>query len=555
MKKLVFALIVLVFLVVPCLGENSLVVLETNFGDIAIELFDVNAPNTVDNFLWYVNSGFYDGTIFHRVIPEFMIQGGAFEPNGFEREPNDPIDHEAYNGLLNLRGTISMALPPSEPNAGTSGFFINVIHSHWLDYQEGEYHTVFGHVISDMNVVDAISITPTTNTNPDDPVVINTATQVLSYCLEEIDGDLDDDCKVDFNDYAILAVDWLADDIHEEENWGQTLDMQAENDHDISGEIFVWEDRRLGNDGIYMYDLDTDSEYTLIDNTSLPEREPAISGNIVVWRDYRNFFSTGTDIYAADITDMNLPDEFAVSTAANGQMTPAIDGNIIVWDDYRDGKHDIYGYNLSTESEFAVVTTAAAQQEPAVAGDVVVWRDNRNGNLDIYGYDISSDTEFVICEDTADQYVPKISGDMVIWADERNFRVDLYAADISDINDINDFLIAENVINYDISGEIVVWEALDGSESDIYGYDLLKEEEFLVSDANGDQIEPVISDKMVAWRDFRDVNTANDLYWRQLCDVQLAGDLNNDCSVGFDDLKILAGRWLDCNLFPADACW
>ena len=114
MKQIVFALAVLVFLAVPCLAQNSLVVLETNYGDIAIELYDVNAPNIVDNFLWYVNSDFYDGTIFHRVIFEFMIQGGTFEPNHFERDANDPIDHEAYNGLLNLRGTISMAL--SEPN-------------------------------------------------------------------------------------------------------------------------------------------------------------------------------------------------------------------------------------------------------------------------------------------------------------------------------------------------------------------------------------------------------------------------------------------------------
>lgn len=136
----------------------------TNRGAIAVELDPAKAPVTVANFLHYVNSGFYNGTIFHRVIPGFMIQGGGFT-TGFVQKPTQAaIINEANNGLSNQRGTIAMART-SLPNSATSQFFINVADNKFLDYRsptmQGAGYAVFGHVTHGMKVVDAIVNTPT----------------------------------------------------------------------------------------------------------------------------------------------------------------------------------------------------------------------------------------------------------------------------------------------------------------------------------------------------------------------------------------------------------
>ena len=141
----------------------------TNMGAITVELDAGKAPKTVENFLSYVKSGFYNGTIFHRVIPGFMIQGGGFTPDFRQKPTKAPIVNEANNGLSNLRGTIAMART-SFPNSATSQFFINVADNKFLDYSaptmRGAGYAVFGHVTSGMNVVDQIVSTPTSAAGP-----------------------------------------------------------------------------------------------------------------------------------------------------------------------------------------------------------------------------------------------------------------------------------------------------------------------------------------------------------------------------------------------------
>lgn len=131
----------------------------TSLGNITIELDDVKAPNTALNFLEYVKSGFYSGTLFHRVIPGFMIQGGGMEPGMQEKDTLKPIKHEGENGLKNLRGTIAMART-NDPHSATSQFFINTVDSSFLDFTrpggQGWGYTVFGKVIDGMDTVDAI---------------------------------------------------------------------------------------------------------------------------------------------------------------------------------------------------------------------------------------------------------------------------------------------------------------------------------------------------------------------------------------------------------------
>ena len=140
-------------------GEKPHVLVETNLGSFELELFPDQAPKSVANFLEYVSSGFYNGTVFHRVIDGFMIQGGGFTPD-YERKPtNAPIVNEADNGLKNQRGTIAMART-MEPNSATAQFFINVKDNDFLNHTSktprGWGYAVFGKVVKGMDVVDKI---------------------------------------------------------------------------------------------------------------------------------------------------------------------------------------------------------------------------------------------------------------------------------------------------------------------------------------------------------------------------------------------------------------
>ncbi len=152
----------------------------TSKGTIVVELYPDKAPQTVSNFIRYVRSGFYDGTIFHRVIPGFMIQGGGFTKDLKRKDTGRPIINEAYNGLKNLRGTIAMARTPF-PHSATSQFFINVVDNPFLNFKSktksGWGYCVFGKVVQGMDVVDNIVKVPTADLHghqnvPIEPVII-----------------------------------------------------------------------------------------------------------------------------------------------------------------------------------------------------------------------------------------------------------------------------------------------------------------------------------------------------------------------------------------------
>lgn len=159
--------------------KNPVVIMETSLGNVKIELFEKEAPLSVKNFLDYAKSGFYGGTIFHRVIPGFMAQGGGFTSDRKQKPTNAPVKNEAANGLKNDRGTIAMART-SAPDSATAQFFINVVNNNMLNRPspDGAGYAVFGKVVDGLDVVDKIVSVKTTNVNmvfqnlPETPVII-----------------------------------------------------------------------------------------------------------------------------------------------------------------------------------------------------------------------------------------------------------------------------------------------------------------------------------------------------------------------------------------------
>jgi len=207
-------------------------------GLIVIELYADEAPITVENFLNYVQTGFYNGLIFHRVMPDFMIQGGGFDTDLTYKTSGDSIINESSNRISHLRGTIAMARTTNADSA-TAQFFINQNPQNnlFLDYGYIGYdhnynppkalpaqigYCVFGEVLSGMDVVDAIAtVTTHTENNADgdpmgdvpiDDIIIQSATitQNAPFCAIKLQGDVDGNCKVDFADFAKLAQNWLA---------------------------------------------------------------------------------------------------------------------------------------------------------------------------------------------------------------------------------------------------------------------------------------------------------------------------------------------------------
>lgn len=165
---------------------NPQVLIETTKGNITIELFPDKAPVSVENFLGYVIAGFYDGTVFHRVIPGFMIQGGGMLPDLTERPTLGPIKNEADNGLKNVRGTLAMART-GDPHSATAQFFINVADNDFLDHHgknfNGWGYAVFGKVVSGMEVADAIVAVPRGDRGmhqdvPHEPVIMKRVTLI-----------------------------------------------------------------------------------------------------------------------------------------------------------------------------------------------------------------------------------------------------------------------------------------------------------------------------------------------------------------------------------------
>ena len=168
------------------LMANPQVKLTTNHGEITLELFEDKAPKTVANFLSYVDDGFYDGTIFHRVIDGFMIQGGGFDQNFEQKATKSPIENEADNGVANAEGTVAMART-GDPHSATAQFFINVKNNTFLNHSgknmQGWGYAVFGAVTDGMDVVKKIKAVSTGRRGmhadvPSEDVVIESATRV-----------------------------------------------------------------------------------------------------------------------------------------------------------------------------------------------------------------------------------------------------------------------------------------------------------------------------------------------------------------------------------------
>jgi cyclophilin family peptidyl-prolyl cis-trans isomerase len=163
-------------------ADTPHVLLKTNMGEIVLELYPEKAPKTVENFLQYVKSGHYSGTVFHRVIENFMIQGGGFDKDMNQKPTRAPIENEAKNGLKNETYTLAMARLPS-PHSASAQFFINTNNNAGLDYpgQDGWGYCVFGKVIKGMDVVDKIKLAPVADRGmnqavPIKPIVIESAT-------------------------------------------------------------------------------------------------------------------------------------------------------------------------------------------------------------------------------------------------------------------------------------------------------------------------------------------------------------------------------------------
>jgi len=184
MKIAILSALTVLAAVTPVAGaENPKVILDTTKGQITIELYPGKAPETVKNFLAYVDGGFYNGTIFHRVIPNFMIQGGGFASDMQQKPTRPPIKIESDNGLKNERGTIAMART-QDPNSATAQFFINSADNAFLNFTaktvQGWGYAVFGKVVQGMEVLDEISKVKTGAKGmhrdvPADPIVITNA--------------------------------------------------------------------------------------------------------------------------------------------------------------------------------------------------------------------------------------------------------------------------------------------------------------------------------------------------------------------------------------------
>lgn len=188
MRKQIFLIVfILLFTLTSNIqAETTMVKMDTNQGTIMLELDADNAPNTVANFLTYAKEGFYDGTIFHRVISNFMVQGGGFTEDMNQKTVHDPIKNEANNGLKNDNGTIAMART-GDPHSATAQFFINVKDNDFLNFSsetsQGWGYTVFGKVTEGMDVVEKIKATETTTKGPYqdvpvEPVIIEKVTVV-----------------------------------------------------------------------------------------------------------------------------------------------------------------------------------------------------------------------------------------------------------------------------------------------------------------------------------------------------------------------------------------
>ena len=190
MKKHLIAFALLASSALSALAANPMVELKTNQGDIVVEVFADKAPKSADNFIQYVKDGFYTGTVFHRVIDGFMIQGGGFDADMKHKSTRAPSENEARNGLRNDVGTLAMART-ADPHSASSQFFINLVANTALDYpsRDGWGYAVFGKVVKGLEVVESIAKQPTANRGfhqnvPVEAVIVNSA-RVLEASAEK----------------------------------------------------------------------------------------------------------------------------------------------------------------------------------------------------------------------------------------------------------------------------------------------------------------------------------------------------------------------------------
>ena len=184
MKTRLAATLVAAAMCMPAWAQQK-VKLATSMGDIVIELDAAKAPKSVDNFVQYVKAGHYDGTIFHRVIGNFVVQGGGYQPNGTEKPTRPPVVNESGNGLSNRRGTVAMART-DDPHSATSQFYVNLTDNLALDPSPARWgYAVIGRVVEGMDVIDRIASVPTgeqgpfTDDAPLEPILVQSA-RVLS---------------------------------------------------------------------------------------------------------------------------------------------------------------------------------------------------------------------------------------------------------------------------------------------------------------------------------------------------------------------------------------
>ena len=190
MKKHLIAFALLASSALSALAANPMVELKTTQGDIVVEVFADKAPKSADNFIQYVKDGFYNGTVFHRVIDGFMVQGGGFDADMKQKSTRAPIENEAKNGLRNEAGTLAMART-ADPHSASSQFFINLVANTALDYpsRDGWGYAVFGKVVKGLEVVESIAKQPTANRGfhqnvPVEAVIVNSA-RVLEASAEK----------------------------------------------------------------------------------------------------------------------------------------------------------------------------------------------------------------------------------------------------------------------------------------------------------------------------------------------------------------------------------
>ena len=190
MKKHLIAFALLASSALSALAANPMVELKTTQGDIVVEVFADKAPKSADNFIQYVKDGFYNGTVFHRVIDGFMVQGGGFDADMKQKSTRAPIENEAKNGLRNEAGTLAMART-ADPHSASSQFFINLVANTALDYpsRDGWGYAVFAKVVKGLDVVETIAKLPTANRGfhqnvPVESVIVNSA-RVLEPAAEK----------------------------------------------------------------------------------------------------------------------------------------------------------------------------------------------------------------------------------------------------------------------------------------------------------------------------------------------------------------------------------